>query len=108
MTPGAATNNKHARSHQREQLVAELFHELNQPLTTLHCALELSLKKVRSSKSRRDLEMALQQAKNIAKLISQLHEVLDGANATGQHQGNGQKDFQEPPLPLAWPSRCCG
>jgi len=107
MTPGASTKNDQALTHQPEQLVAELFHELTQPLTTLHCCLDLLLKKVpRSSKSRGDLQIALQQAENIAKLISQLREVLEGAN--GQYHANGQKDFQEPAPPLAWPSRCCG
>lgn len=109
MIPGAPTKNEHALAHQREELIADLFHELTQPLTTLHCCLELSLRKMpRSSESRRDLQIALQQAESIAELISQLREVLDGANATAQHHDNGRKDFQEPALPLAWPSRCCG
>jgi signal transduction histidine kinase len=107
MTPGAPTQNEHATAADNDRL-AELFHELAQPLTTLHCCLELSLKKVRSSKSRRDLQIALQQAENIAKLISQLREVLEGANATGQHHDKGRKDFKEPAPPLTWPSRCCG
>jgi len=94
--------------HERERVIAELFHELTQPLTTLHCCLELSLKKVpRSAKSRRDLQIALQQAENIAKLIGELRELLEAGNGINSSH-NSVEDFPEPAPSLAWASRCCG
>lgn len=87
----------------REQLMAETFHDLTQPLTTLHCCLELCLTKIRSSSQiRTDLQIALQQAQSIAALVAQLRELAD---PVANHCSS--ELFQEPAPPLAWPSRCC-
>lgn len=105
MTRDTPTKNEHAPAADNDRL-AELFHELTQPLTTLHCCLELSLKKVpRSSKSRKDLQIALQQVEQIAKLIAQIREHVETGNGNNQCV---QEALREPALPLAWPSRCCG
>jgi len=88
-----------------EQLITEIFHQLTQPLTSLHCCLELCLNKMpHSSKSRADLQIALQQAEKIAELTAQLRELV-GPDNTESERASGFS--REPAPPLAWPSRCC-
>jgi signal transduction histidine kinase len=102
MTSHDAAKNCSMSTRQPEHSAAELFHELTQPLTTLHCCLELSLKKTpRSAKSRRDLQIALQQTENVVKLIAQLRALVDTENTPAP------ESFPEPAPSLAWPSRCC-
>src|ERR1022692_374707 len=49
------------------QLVSDLFHALNQPITALRCSLELSLHRPRTAEQYRDtLQAAMQQAELIA------------------------------------------
>jgi two-component system heavy metal sensor histidine kinase CusS len=49
------------------QLVSDLFHALNQPITALRCSLELSLQRPRTAEQYRDtLQAALQQAELVA------------------------------------------
>lgn len=89
----------------REQLIAEIFHELTQPLTTLHCCLELVLQKIpRSAKFRTDLQVALQQADKVAKLVAQVRELVEADKVEIQPF---PQPAQEPAPPLVWPSRCC-
>jgi signal transduction histidine kinase len=109
MSPGTAKKNKHTLVADNHQTVAELFHELIQPLTTLHCCLELSLKKMpRSTKTRRDLRIALQQTEKIANLIAELRELVDRANTPDPRHNSSAEDFAEPAPPLAYASRYCG
>lgn len=104
MTGNDAVKKNSATARAREQASAELFHELTQPLTTLHCCLELSLKKTPgSSKSRRDLQIALQQLQHVEKLFAQLRALLD----SGNHNPPAPESLPEPAPPLAWPSRGC-
>jgi signal transduction histidine kinase len=109
MTPGTAKKNEHTQAANNHQTVSELFHELTQPLTTLHCCLELSLKKMpRSAKTRRELRIALQQTEKIANLIAELRELVDPANTRDPRHNSSAEDFAEPAPPLAYASRCCG
>jgi len=62
---------------QAEQLIAQLFHDLTQPLTSLHCCLELAFQKMpRSSKFRADLQVALQEAEKLTELVGELRELV--------------------------------
>jgi signal transduction histidine kinase len=104
MTSNDAVKKNSEKTREPEQSIAELFHELAQPLTILHCCLELVLKeKPRSSKSAKDLRIALQQTENIAKLIGQLRALVDAENSNRP----APEPLSEPAPPLAWPSRCC-
>jgi signal transduction histidine kinase len=104
MTPNDPVKTTIAKAGEREQSIAELFHELTQPLTTLHCCLDLALRKTsRAPKSRRDLQIALQQVVHVEKLIAQLRALADTEN----HTQPAQESLPEPAPPLAWPSRCC-
>jgi two-component system, OmpR family, sensor kinase len=59
------------------QLISELFHALNQPLTALRCSLELSLHRPRAAEQDRDtLRMALDHAEQIARLSTGIRELL--------------------------------
>jgi len=67
------------------QLIADLFHALNQPLTALQCSLELSLRRPRSEDHDREtLQSALRQAEQIARQISGIRELLQ-AEDPGQN-----------------------
>jgi signal transduction histidine kinase len=104
MTANDPVKKNSTNAREREQSIAELFHELTQPLTTLHCCLDLSLEKTpRSSKSQRDLQIALQQVEDIEKLFAQIRALLDTEN----HSQPAPESLPEPAPPLAWPSRCC-
>lgn len=104
MTSNDAVKKNPENTREPEQSIPELFHELAQPLTILHCCLELSLKETpRSSESGRDLQIALQQTENIAKLIAQLRALVDAENSNQP----APESLPEPAPPLAWPSRCC-
>lgn len=70
---------------ERRGLLSELFHALNQPLTTLHCALELALQRPhREAECRHTLEAALLQAENVTRLTSGIRELLE-ADEPGDH-----------------------
>jgi signal transduction histidine kinase len=59
------------------QLIAELFHALNQPITALRCSLELSLHRPRAVEQYRDtLQAALDHAEQIARLSTGIRELL--------------------------------
>ena len=62
---------------ERKPLVAELFHTLNQPLTTLRCSLELALVQPRTAEqTNQSLRHALEHAERIAWLVSGLQELM--------------------------------
>jgi len=87
------------------QSIADISHELTQPLTTLHCCLELVLRKMpRSSKCRADLQIALGEAEKLTELVGQLREL---ASADHDEKQCASEPSREPAPPLAWPSRCC-
>lgn len=71
----------------RRTALSEAFHAFNQPLTGLHCGLELSLLKERSeSEYRERLQDALRNAGAIVKLSRALRELVD-ASDPGEHFG---------------------
>lgn len=62
---------------ERRQLIADLFHALNQPLTTLRCSLELTLVQPRTpEENARALEQALTQAEQASWLAAGLRELV--------------------------------
>jgi hypothetical protein len=61
----------------RERMLADLLHELSQPVTTLCCCLEISLQKARGVGSRHDLAIALHQAEAIAKLTHRIRALVE-------------------------------
>jgi len=64
------------------QLIADLFHALNQPITALRCALELSLLQLRSAEQyRATLQSGLQQAEQIAGWATGIRELLQADDA---------------------------
>ena len=60
---------------ERERVLAEAFHELSQPLSTLTCLLEVTLEFGRPS--RRNLEIAVQQAHSIVGQFRRLRELVN-------------------------------
>lgn len=104
MTPEVMPQNE--SSDEYGQLLAELFHRLNQPLTTLSCCLELSLKQTRASaKFRRDMRIALQEADKITRLTAYLRELVGSGHARDQFHKSALdvclKETIEHLLPLA-------
>jgi len=93
------------RVEPEEQVIRDIFHSLNQPLTTLHCCIELCISDVNlAAKHRNDLRIALRQIDAICDLTAQLERVVNRARgADGKRFSN-----REPAVPLAWLSRCCG
>jgi len=60
-----------------QNLLADLFHALSQPLTTLQCCLAGSLQKPQSTpRYRRDLQTALQQARSVVFLTAAIRELV--------------------------------
>lgn len=60
-----------------QSVLADLFHALSQPLTTLQCRLAASLQKPQSAgRSRRDLQMALRQTKSVVFLTAAIRELV--------------------------------
>lgn len=67
---------------ERKPLVAELFHALNQPLTTLRCALELALVQPRTAEqTNQALRQALGHAERVAWLACGLQELMASDDA---------------------------
>ena len=88
----------------KEQTLADLLHELGQPVTTLSCCLELSLRRARGTKLRHDLGIALEQAQAVMKLtrairerVEQDRESAERPRAWGRNgQGNRRHNFPVP------------
>lgn len=71
----------------RRAAVSEAFHSFHQPLTALHCGLELALKKPRTEgEYRKRIEDALVSAGAILRLNKALRELVD-ANDQGERFG---------------------
>jgi hypothetical protein len=75
MIPEPEAKNEVGAALECEELIAELFHQLSQPLTTLTCCLEVCLQKSRGNR-KRDLRIALEQAQTITGLTAQLRQLL--------------------------------
>ena len=58
----------------KEHTLTDLFHELSQPVTTLCCSLEISLKHARGTRLRHDLGIALEQAQAVMQLTRAIRE----------------------------------
>lgn len=60
-------------------MISDLFHALNQPLTTLRCSLELALHQpVRSAEQYREaLNHALEHAEQVTRLVSGIRELVE-------------------------------
>ena len=72
---------------ERRELISDLFHALNQPLTTLRCSLELALQQPRTAKQYRDgLSVALKHAEQIAWLATGIRELLEADDADDDRQ----------------------
>lgn len=68
------------------QLLADLFHDLSQPLTTLRCCLDISLQKLPSAnQNRRDLEIAQEAVESVARLITGIRELVEPPCPTQLH-----------------------
>jgi two-component system heavy metal sensor histidine kinase CusS len=73
--------------HNDPQLISDLFHALNQPITALQCALELSLRQSRSVAQYRDtLQTGLQQVERIASWATRIRELLQAHDAGDERQ----------------------
>ncbi len=71
---------KHIES--RREYVSEAFHSFNQPLTALHCGLELCLVKQRSEEEyRQRIEDALSNAGTVLRLSKALRELVEAEDA---------------------------
>lgn len=79
---------QHARhmNDQRKQLLAEVFHALAQPLTTLRCSLELTARSPRTADEYRTrVGEALDQAERAARVTAQLRHLAEAIEY--EHQG---------------------
>jgi signal transduction histidine kinase len=65
----------------REQTISELFHTISQPLTGLHCLLEVSLLKMQKAEGyRRDIQQALEAASRLVESLRQAREMAEAEN----------------------------
>jgi hypothetical protein len=79
---------EHKNISMNPELVSELFHALNQPLTTLQCSLELAMMKPTSIVSGRgQLEAALQEVEQITAMTGKLRETIEAFMDANSHQG---------------------
>ncbi len=75
-------------------LIGELFHALNQPLTTLQISLELSLQQPRSeAEYQQTLRRALRQAREIARLTSGIRDLVQAGDPGPRRQVLSVEDF---------------
>ena len=94
-----------AEVENRRRLASEVFHDLSQPLTALHCLLELSLRRDRTVKEFRDsVAIALQNAERLRHRLLCLRELSD-AEDPGEISAPVQLDrlmleLQEETIPL--------
>lgn len=64
------------------QLVSDLFHQLSQPLTTLHCSLELALLQTPTAEQYGEIvSQALRQAEKVSSLATAIRELFDASLA---------------------------
>ena len=66
----------------RRRFVSSLFHELGQPLTALHCSLELALRKPSTMKElRNSLQQAMELSTRLLTLTAQERQMADAEDA---------------------------
>ena len=66
---------------QRRKMLSDAFHTLNQPLTGLHCGLEIALQKSRSeAEYRQRISSGLENAGAILQLIKAIRQLVDAAD----------------------------
>ena len=66
---------------ERRKFVSEAFHTLNQPLTGLHCGLEIALQRPRSEgEYRKRIGDGLENAGNILELIRAVRQLVDAGD----------------------------
>lgn len=72
---------KRALEHWKQQFVAELFHKLAQPLTALHCSLELALRKELTADEYRDtLGQALELSTRLIEMTKWERELAESSD----------------------------
>jgi C4-dicarboxylate-specific signal transduction histidine kinase len=87
MTPVLAKPGRVTGCSEDSQLVADLFHALNQPITALRCSLELSLHRPRTAEQYREtLQAAMQQAELIAGWAVGIRALLQADDAGDELQ----------------------
>lgn len=91
---------------ERQALLADLFHALHQPLTTLQCALELAEHQPYSEDQYRNLVSdALEQVEQVAELVSGLRELFEaedpGESRKAVELGSYLQEAVEELLPVA-------
>jgi len=86
MTGLVAAGEGAAHRGELRPLLAELFHALSQPLTSLRCGLAVSLQAPRTRQEyQRHLEMALEQAESVSRLTEAIRELVEAGNYQGRH-----------------------
>lgn len=66
---------------ERRKMISEAFHTLNQPLTGLHCGLEIALQKPRSDgEYRQRIGSGLENAGVILQLVRAIRQLVDAAD----------------------------
>ncbi|MBZ5572587.1 MAG: hypothetical protein LAO09_12005 [Acidobacteriia bacterium] len=94
MNPATAYQEELDTNPEYRQRLADLFHALSQPLTTLRCCLDVSLQKPRSAQRyQRDLQAVLQQVELVTRLVICIRDLVDAASPA-----------PEPALPLSVPA----
>ena len=68
-------------TEERRKMISDAFHTLNQPLTGLHCGLEIALQKPRTDgEYRQRISDGLQNARAILRLIKAIRQLVDAAD----------------------------
>ena len=66
---------------ERRKFISDAFHTLNQPLTGLHCGLEIALQKPRTEgEYRKRIEDGITNASEILKLVRAVRQLVDAAD----------------------------
>ena len=95
-----------ASDQDREHLIHDIFHDLNQPLTALHCCIELCINDANlAQKRRRDLRLALREINTVCDLTEKLERAVEALNRA---RAKSSRSRREPAVPLALLSRSCG
>ena len=83
MTSSAVANSPTLADCEPRQLVADLFHALSQPLTTLCCSLELTLQQAATAEVYREcVTRALTDAERVSWLSTGIRELLESGQAS--------------------------
>jgi len=77
-SPDLAVGPELAECELRRNIVSELFHVISQPLTGLHCLLEISLmKKQKAEDYRRDIQKAIEATNRLVESLRQARELAE-------------------------------